>query len=330
MLARDPTDLFERYGRQLLVQGAQFDGQQVLHRMAASLSADASEVATVALEAAARYLVGAGLGRVAVPSAARRGLLDLDPDLQLLDGPADATPPVVHVHFAQEVDGARAELHDVRANGLSRACRLSWRQGGPAGPLDGVSIGAAAAQLIVDDALGLEPLPVSVALDLRDAAQPRRDAVPRPAAPAWLATWSAQHRAELYQLAAAAYPHEACGLLVTDPQGQLHVVPTANLQDAQHRADPAAFPRTSQTAFVLDGRELARQERLGRAVAAIWHSHCDAPAVLSAEDLRWAVPDGQPLYADALQAVVQVQDGRATDLAVYQWCAPACDYVRVG
>ncbi|MEM7516481.1 MAG: M67 family metallopeptidase [Planctomycetota bacterium] len=94
--------------------------------------------------------------------------------------------------------------------------------------------------------------------------------------------------------AEAAYPREACGVLIglreiTSLQVELTVA-GANLS-----ADPLAF-ELDPACLVEAEREAAAR---GLAILGFWHSHADAPAILSEKDRLGAWPH-------ALQVVVPV------------------------
>lgn len=327
MFVRDPTQLFERYGRQLLVQGVEFEGQQRLHRLAAVIGSDRSAVAQHAALAAARYLVGAGLGRAAIASGGAL-LQAIDPQLELLDGPLQAQAPAAHLWFAQRPYGASVDILLQDQPGAERVAVLQWRLGAPALAPEAVALGAAAADLLLADQLGVEALPALVAIDWSDplAPQTRKRAAEPPGSLAASTPLVLQELGTdptlLRAIAAEAercYPAEACGLLVRDPTGDLHAVAAENLQDRWHAADPEAFVRSSRSAFSLDEREIAKQIRQGRQLVAIWHSHCDGGTHFSAEDRRASAPDGQPLYPGVLHLVVSVRGGRAQAWQVHAW-----------
>ena len=336
MFERDPKQLFERYGRQLLVQGVQFEGQQRLHRLGVVVGCDSSPLAQSAGLVAARYLVGAGIGRAVVPHGWGTHLQQLDPLLQLRDLPGDVQPPAIQLWFAVRPYGASVDLvsTELTPEGLPqvRAAMLQWRVGSPAPLTDAVALGAAAADLIVAAALGVEALPALVVLEFSDPQMPhlhRRSAsagppLALPADPASslqaLATQLSQNLQAQQVVAeegARCYPAEACGLLVADAAGGLHAVAVANLQDRWHSLDPEVFSRSARTAFALDERAIAAQERLGRRLVAIWHSHCDAGADFSAADLNGAYPDGGALYPGVAHWVVSIRDGRVAEQRVF-------------
>lgn len=87
-----------------------------------------------------------------------------------------------------------------------------------------------------------------------------------------------------------ALPDECCGLLL-GPVGDAPVdavMRFENLADRYHAADPAAFPRTARTAYVMDASRvratIARGVVTGRPVRAIYHSHPGRGAYFSDED----------------------------------------------
>ncbi|MFO0601642.1 MAG: Mov34/MPN/PAD-1 family protein [Polyangiales bacterium] len=85
-------------------------------------------------------------------------------------------------------------------------------------------------------------------------------------------------------------PDECCGLLL-GLSGDAPADEAArfdNLADRYHAADPAAFPRTARTAYVMDASRvraaIARGAATGRPVRAIYHSHPARGAYFSDED----------------------------------------------
>ncbi len=336
MFERDPKQLFDRYGRQLLVQGVQFEGQQVLHRLAVVVGCDGSPLAQAAGQVAARYLVGAGVGRAVVPQGGGTLLQQLDPLLQLAELPSEAQPPVVQLWFAARAYGASADVvwTDLSPQGPRqvRAGALQWWVGGPAPLTDAVALGAAVADLVVADALGVEPLPSLAVLDFSDPLAPRTRkhaaaagpplALPAdPGSPLQELASKLSETLQIQQIVAAesarCYPAEACGLVVADADGQLVALAVANLQDHWHSQDPEAFSRSARTAFALDERAIAAQQRLGRRLVAIWHSHCDVGADFSAADVSGAYPNGEALYPGVAHWVVSVRRGCVAEQRVF-------------
>jgi proteasome lid subunit RPN8/RPN11 len=117
--------------------------------------------------------------------------------------------------------------------------------------------------------------------------------------------------------AEARYPNEACGFVVRKASGQLESVAAPNLQDRYHALDPAAYPRTARTAYKLNERLIAKAQDAGDTLVCIWHSHCDAGAYFSGEDVRCAAPEGQELYPGVRWLVVSVLGGKVANAAMY-------------
>ncbi len=338
-MARDPKLLFERYGRQLLVQDAEFAGQSRLHALAVVLAADRSSVAQAAAEAAGKYLVGAGVGRVVAPSAWAESLKALDPEVELLDGPGSAAPPVAHYYFAQRdygfsVDIALTEGAAGWATGQAGPARVvTWRLdlGESAQLADTVAIGAAAADLLLADQLGLEALPAVVHCNWKNPLEPqltkiaRKTDVESPTDAREGRTLTLELQAQPPDLQAiiddcqANYPNESCGLLLRTADGVLKTLVAKNLQDRYHALDPAEFPRTGRTAYKLNERLIAKAADAGETLEAIWHSHCDAGAYFSGEDVRCAAPGGQALYPGVAYLVVSVMGGTVKAMELYRF-----------
>lgn len=318
---RDPKQLFARYGRQLLVAGADFAGQERLHGWTAVLAADASPFAQAAAEACGRYLVGAGVGSVVAPSAQAQDLVALDPLLQVLAGPDAAQPPVAHYWFVSRPDGASIDVVLTDA-GVVRAALLSLQIGAPAEADFAVLAGAAAAELLLADVFRLEALPARVTMDWRDPLLPQvTKQLQQPARPTGLLAAMRAAPAVWQPLVAEAvrgYPLETCGLIVRCRDGELKTIVCANLQDRYHALDPLEFPRTARTAYKFNERVIGQAAAVGETLVAIWHTHCDAAAYFSAEDARCAVVDGEPLYPDVGYVVLSVMAGEVTAAELYR------------
>ncbi len=337
-MVRDLAEIYPRWGRQLLVQGVDFDGQLRLNDWAAVLAGDKSDLAQEAARAAGRYLVGAGLGRVVAPSAWSAELTALDHGVQVLDGPGSAQPPVAHYYFARREYGASVDIAvtdsqtgwDRGVSGPARVATLRWQLGRPAQPEDSVALGAAAADLLLADVLGLEPLPAIVVVDWTPpeptlTRQPRglevSPAAGIPPEPGLLAELVA--RPELLRVvteeATLRYPNEACGLLLRNVDATLHAIAAPNLQDRYHALDPVEFPRTGRMAYKLNERLIAKAAEQGQHLVGIWHSHCDAGAYFSSEDVRCAAPGGQALYPGVAYLVVSVMGGQVRGTEMYHF-----------
>jgi proteasome lid subunit RPN8/RPN11 len=94
------------------------------------------------------------------------------------------------------------------------------------------------------------------------------------------------HQADiLRQTAAAAYPHECCGLLVGEGEAEItvcEIVPTANVADDPRRT----FRIDPQVQFDLL-RKL-RNSTAGWRIIGHYHSHPDGAAIPSSHDLAMA------------------------------------------
>jgi len=121
---------------------------------------------------------------------------------------------------------------------------------------------------------------------------------------------------------AAALPDEGCAVLV-GREDQVRLVPMENAQGAHHARDPQAFRRSARTAFSLEPRAwltvLRQADQAGERVLAIAHSHPEGPSSFSAEDRRWAAPDGQPLLPGVAPLVVAFGGGRPRSACWAVW-----------
>lgn len=121
---------------------------------------------------------------------------------------------------------------------------------------------------------------------------------------------------------AAALPDEGCAVLV-GREDQVRLVPMENAQGAHHARDPQAFRRSARTAFSLEPRAwltvLRQADQAGERVLAIAHSHPEGPSSFSAEDRRWAAPDGQPLLPGVAHLVVAFGGGRPRSACWAVW-----------
>ncbi len=120
----------------------------------------------------------------------------------------------------------------------------------------------------------------------------------------------------------AAYPSEGCGLILRGPEGW-RIRPMENAWDRYHAQDPAQYPGSSRTAYLLDPkgflRELTELAARGEELACIFHSHPDTGAYFSALDRAQAAPFGQPLFPETSWLVVSVAGGRACAARLFWW-----------
>lgn len=127
---------------------------------------------------------------------------------------------------------------------------------------------------------------------------------------------------EVLQRCEAAYPEEACGALLQLPDGRVEHRPLRNAYDAHRARDPAAWPKSNRTAFLVAPGEwmaLEAEARARGATVCLYHSHCDGPAELSAADRRFAAPGGAPLLEGLTLLVVSVRAGRACGASRWAW-----------
>jgi proteasome lid subunit RPN8/RPN11 len=135
--------------------------------------------------------------------------------------------------------------------------------------------------------------------------------------------------------AAADYPAECCGVLLTrvgTPPERL-LIPCRNIQDELHARDPVKHPRDSRTAYFIDPKDLlaiGRREAQGFSVAVIYHSHVDAGAYFSATDKQNALINEAPAYPGAVYVVVAVAQGAVVEARAFTWDHEARDFVAAG
>lgn len=122
------------------------------------------------------------------------------------------------------------------------------------------------------------------------------------------------------------YPNESCGLMLGPgevPQDAGRLRECANAQDIYHRRDPVHFPRTSRNAYFIDPGELLLIEREysqnDEVIRVIYHSHCDADAYFSEEDVRRALFEGEPVYPGAAYLVVSIRAEEMAGIKIFHW-----------
>jgi proteasome lid subunit RPN8/RPN11 len=131
--------------------------------------------------------------------------------------------------------------------------------------------------------------------------------------------------------AAAEYPHESCGVIVTRG-AERRLIRCRNVQNELHAKDPVRHPRDARTAYYIDPQDLlaiGRLEREGFDVAVIYHSHVDAGAYFSETDRQQAMWGGEPTYPRATYVVTSVVAGRVEATAGFRWDAGRRDFVPV-
>jgi len=115
----------------------------------------------------------------------------------------------------------------------------------------------------------------------------------------------------LSALAEADPQNEVCGFVVAGARGDLEVIPVRNVAGEGGRlfeADPAAHLALSR-----------RLRREGGRIAAVFHSHVDGPARLSAVDLAGAVLGNGPALPGVDQIVAALESGKIKEIRVFAW-----------
>ena len=125
--------------------------------------------------------------------------------------------------------------------------------------------------------------------------------------------------ADLDAHALQAYPDECCGF-VFGPAATPHRLTSSaretNEANRYHALDPETFPRTARTYFKINElravRTIERAEAQGLPLKVVYHSHCDAGAYFSDEDIATFSRDGQLMWPCAF-IVVSVIDGKISE-----------------
>jgi proteasome lid subunit RPN8/RPN11 len=139
--------------------------------------------------------------------------------------------------------------------------------------------------------------------------------------------------AQMQNHALACYPGECCGLLFAQKGSSIATacVPLDNLADKLHAMDPLEYPRTSRDWFAPNeaklGRYVREAEARGEQWLALFHSHINCGAYFSAEDKAYAAPDGQAVYPELFQTVIEAQPHGIVEARTFRW--NGSDYVEV-
>jgi len=128
---------------------------------------------------------------------------------------------------------------------------------------------------------------------------------------------------ELCRHALDAVPEECCGLVSgTETDVFSTVRRITNVMTRMHVSDEAAFPRDARTGYYMAETEYmsAQQdaEARGEKITAVYHSHVDADAYLSAEDLVYAESPLFP-FPGAFQIVLSVVGDKVKDAAIFEF-----------
>jgi [CysO sulfur-carrier protein]-S-L-cysteine hydrolase len=128
--------------------------------------------------------------------------------------------------------------------------------------------------------------------------------------------------ARIAALCAADPEREVCGFVVRRA-GALEVIPVPNAADRDHALAPQDRPRASRESFLMDPQAQLRLyqdlEQRGGEIAAVWHSHVEVGAYLSAKDRADALLDGAQVVPGAEYLVFGVSRGRVTEVRRYRF-----------
>jgi proteasome lid subunit RPN8/RPN11 len=133
---------------------------------------------------------------------------------------------------------------------------------------------------------------------------------------------SGQIMHELCSHALDTAPEECCGLIAgTDANRFQTLHRITNVMNRKHHADPVAFPRDAQHAFYMAETEYLRAqqaaEEKGERITAVYHSHIEARAYLSLEDLAYAEHPLFP-FPGAAQIVISVIGEGVAGAAIFE------------
>jgi proteasome lid subunit RPN8/RPN11 len=88
-------------------------------------------------------------------------------------------------------------------------------------------------------------------------------------------------------------------------------------------AGSSRFPRTGRNTYFIDPAELLAIERDRAAreevIRVIYHSHCDADAYFSREDVRRALFEGEPVYPGAAYLIVSIRAEEMAGIKIFHW-----------
>jgi glutamate-1-semialdehyde 2,1-aminomutase len=137
--------------------------------------------------------------------------------------------------------------------------------------------------------------------------------------------------ATVKQQAAAEYPNECCGVILTRG-AERRIIPCRNVQDQMHARDPITFPRTAKNAYYMDPIDALKLNRLvdqGYEFSVIYHSHPNAGAYFSETDRAQALIRGEPAYPSAAYVVVSVIGGEVKSLAAFRFNRVSAAFERI-
>jgi len=130
----------------------------------------------------------------------------------------------------------------------------------------------------------------------------------------------------IYEHAEHVYPSECCGVVLGSEKDERNLTRfrvCQNVQDRYHFSEPENFPRNSNTAYLIDPKELIAIQKEMReneeVIRVIYHSHIDAKADFSQEDRRIAIVEGEVVYPDTYYFIASVIKGKVKEAKLYTW-----------
>ena len=129
---------------------------------------------------------------------------------------------------------------------------------------------------------------------------------------------------ELFAHARETLPEECCGLIVGDAEVRfLRLVRCRNEATHRHQANPEQYPRDGREAFFMNELDYVQAQQqaeiAGERITAIYHSHVDAGAYLSEQDLDHAESELFPFPdADHVVIAVRIQDRVVGQVGVFR------------
>jgi len=129
------------------------------------------------------------------------------------------------------------------------------------------------------------------------------------------------------------FPYECCGFIIGNDSVE-EVRPIANIQNAQHEKDQAAFPRDARTAFLMEPKQhlavMREVDERKLALKIVYHSHPDHEAYFSATDRRQACSfdPGYPDYPDTAYVVMSIMSGKFHRAGAFVWDETRKEFVE--
>lgn len=116
-------------------------------------------------------------------------------------------------------------------------------------------------------------------------------------------------------------PDECCGLITGMSESPfMGVYRITNVMNKMHLSDPALYPRDARVGYYMAEAEYMRTQmeakERGESVTGVYHSHVNAGAYLSAEDLAYAENPLFP-FPGAFQMVLGILSGRVQEVAYF-------------